>query len=137
LEKINALSLSWTLVHPITEESPCLNSKRWFCQYTRWNSCFCKTFDDMFSNTVAIRTSYTFEEVIYGLNLHRCILEASTTQYLYLDKLNSFTDAPFNVIWILFKNSKLSFWHKSIWPMRIRDGGVVYNSGSWVLSWKL
>jgi hypothetical protein len=29
----------------------------------------------MFSNTVAIRTSYTFEEVIYGLNLHRCILE--------------------------------------------------------------
>jgi inward rectifier potassium channel len=28
LEKINALSLSWTLVHPITEESPCLNSKR-------------------------------------------------------------------------------------------------------------
>jgi inward rectifier potassium channel len=53
----------------------------------------------MFSNTVAIRTSYTFEEVIYGLNLHRCILEASTTQnYLYLDKLNSFTDAPFNVI---------------------------------------
>jgi hypothetical protein len=26
---------------------------------------FCKTFDDMFSNTVAIRT-YTFEEVIYG-----------------------------------------------------------------------
>jgi hypothetical protein len=37
----------------------------------------------MFSNTVAIRTSYTFEEVIYGLNLHRCILEASQNYFVF------------------------------------------------------
>jgi inward rectifier potassium channel len=66
LEKKNALSLSWTLVHPITED-PCLNSLKMILPIHKVKFLFCKTFDDMFSNTVAIRTSYTFEEVIYGV----------------------------------------------------------------------
>jgi inward rectifier potassium channel len=93
LEKINALSLSWTLVHPLQRKVPCLNSLKMILPIhkVKW---FCKTFDDMFSNTVAIRTSYTFEEVIYGVKFAPMYTEASTTQnYFYLDKLNSFTDA--------------------------------------------
>jgi inward rectifier potassium channel len=99
LEKINALSLSWTLVHPITEESPLFKfTKDDFANTQGEILVFVKTFDDMFSNTVAIRTSYTFEEVIYGAKFEpmytRSIDNAKTI--LYLDKLNSFTDAPFN-----------------------------------------
>ncbi|CAN5723815.1 ion channel [soil metagenome] len=67
LDKINTLSLNWTLVHPINEESPLFgftgddfNSIRGeFIVYL-------KAFDDMFSNTVITRGSYTFNEVIYG-----------------------------------------------------------------------
>jgi hypothetical protein len=51
----------------------------------------------MFSNTVAIRTSYTFEEVM-GLNLNRCILEASTKNYFVFGQVESFTDAHLMII---------------------------------------
>jgi inward rectifier potassium channel len=49
LEKINALSLSWTLVHPITEES-LLNSLKMILPIRKVKFLFFKTFDDMFSN---------------------------------------------------------------------------------------
>jgi inward rectifier potassium channel len=62
LEKINALSLSWTLVHPITEESPLFKFTKDDFANTQGEILFCKTFDDMFSNTVAIRTSYTLRK---------------------------------------------------------------------------
>jgi inward rectifier potassium channel len=99
LEKINALPLSWTLVHPITEESPLYQfTKDDFANTQGEILVFVKTFDDMFSNTVAIRTSYTFEEVVYGAKFEpmytRSIDNAKTI--LYLDKLNSFKDAPLN-----------------------------------------
>jgi inward rectifier potassium channel len=99
LEKINALSLSWTLVHPITEESPLYQfTKDDFANTLGEILVFVKTFDDMFSNTVAIRTSYTFAEVIYGAKFEpmytRSIDKAKTI--LYLDKLNSFKDISLN-----------------------------------------
>jgi inward rectifier potassium channel len=50
--------------HPITEESPLFKFTKDDFANTQVKFLFCKTFDDMFSNTVAIRTSYTFEEVI-------------------------------------------------------------------------
>ena len=64
---VNALTLSWTLVHPITEESPLYNFKE--SDYKNLKGeiiVFIKAFDDMFSSTVVSRTSYIFEEVVYG-----------------------------------------------------------------------
>ncbi|OCB78114.1 ion channel [Flavobacterium crassostreae] len=67
LEKISALTLSWTLVHPITENSPlCSFSKKDYKETHGEVLVFIKTFDDMFSATVATRSSYTFDEVVYG-----------------------------------------------------------------------
>ena len=67
LRAINALTLSWTVVHPISPESPLYN----FTKEDLSNSkgeiiVFVKAFDDKFSNTVIARTSYTFQEIIYG-----------------------------------------------------------------------
>ncbi|RDI58160.1 hypothetical protein [Flavobacterium glaciei] len=93
LERINALTLSWTLVHPITENSPLYNfTKSDFNSIHREILVFVKTFDDMFSNTVAIRTSYTFEEVIYGAKFEPMYERSTdnTKTVLYLDKLNAF-----------------------------------------------
>jgi len=93
LEKINALSLSWTLVHPITEDSPLFQfSKNDFANNNGEIVVFVKTFDDMFSNTVAIRTSYTFDEVIYGAKFEPMYTRSidNSKTILNLDKLNAY-----------------------------------------------
>ena len=67
IDKINALTLSWTLVHPITENSPLFNLKEEdYGKITGELIVFVKAFDDMFSNTVVTRTSYSFREIIHG-----------------------------------------------------------------------
>ncbi|UQD56307.1 ion channel [Flavobacterium sp. K5-23] len=95
LEKVNSLSLSWTLVHPITEESPLFKfNKADFSTVNGEILVFIKTFDDMFSNTVAIRTSYTFEEVIYGAKFNPMYARSNDNSktVLHLDKLNKFEE---------------------------------------------
>ena len=98
LKKISALNLSWTLVHPITEDSPLFQfSKEDFKNIHGELLVYVKTFDDMFSTTLAIRTSYTFEEVIYGAKFIPMYArnEANTKTILNLDKLNEFVYVDF------------------------------------------
>lgn len=93
LDKIDALTLSWTLVHPITENSPLYNfTKEDFRAVNGEILVFIKTFDDMFSNTVATRTSYTFDEVVYGARFQPMYFRStdSSKTILNLDKLNAF-----------------------------------------------
>jgi inward rectifier potassium channel len=67
-QKINSLVLSWTLVHPITEESPLFGmSKTDFKTIIGEVMVNVKAFDTMFSTTVATKTSYTFNEIQYGV----------------------------------------------------------------------
>jgi inward rectifier potassium channel len=66
-QKINALALTWTLVHPIDEESPLYNFKAADFANTQGEILvYLKAFDDTFSTTVVSRTSYTFDEICYG-----------------------------------------------------------------------
>lgn len=93
LDKINALTLSWTLVHPITEDSPLYKfTKSDFKNTSGEILVFIKTFDDMFSNTVAARTSYTFDEVVYGAKFEPMYTRSTdnSSTILNLDKLNEF-----------------------------------------------
>ena len=94
MERINALTLSWTLVHPITEDSPLFGySKEDFSTTNGEIVVYIKTFDDMFSNTVAIRTSYTFAEIVYGAKFQPMYgrSDDNSKTILNLDKLNAFT----------------------------------------------
>jgi inward rectifier potassium channel len=92
MSKINTLTLSWTLVHPITEDSPLYNySEKEFAENKGEILVIVRAFDDMFSTMVTTRTSYIFNEVVYGakyiqmfnrdLNNHKTELD--------FDKLNS------------------------------------------------
>jgi inward rectifier potassium channel len=93
LSKISALSLSWTLVHPINENSPLYRlNKDDFSSIHGEILVFIKTFDDMFSSTVATRSSYTFEEIIYGAKFTPMYNRSndSSKTVLELDKLNVF-----------------------------------------------
>lgn len=92
-EKVNTLTLSWTIVHPITEDSPFYNfSKEDFENASGEIMVFVKAFDDMFSNTVVARSSYTFREIVHGAKfnpMYHRNHEANAT-VLDLEKLNSF-----------------------------------------------
>ena len=94
MERINSLSLSWTLVHPINENSPLfLFSKEDFKSTEGEILVFVKTFDDMFSTTVAARTSYLFSEFVYGakFDLMYTENESNTKTILHLDRLDSYS----------------------------------------------
>lgn len=99
LDRINALSLSWTLVHAITEQSPLYNFTEDDFKKTHGEILvFITTFDDMFSNTVAARTSYTFNEIIYGAKFETMYNRSKdgTKTILYLDKLNQYHTTNFS-----------------------------------------
>jgi inward rectifier potassium channel len=65
--KINALVLNWTIVHPITEESPLYGMTLEDMRNSRLEIIvMVKAFDNAYSNTVVARTSYLASEIIWG-----------------------------------------------------------------------
>jgi inward rectifier potassium channel len=99
LDTINSLTLSWTIVHPINEESPLFGFLKEDFENTQGEFIvFIKAFDDKFSNTVVTRSSYTFKEIIVGakfIPMYYRNDEANKT-ILDLEKLNSFIPAELN-----------------------------------------
>lgn len=99
LEKVNTLNLSWTVVHPITENSP-------FYGFTEQDYrdidgeilVFTKVFDDMYSSHVIKRTSYTFDEIVYGAKFDLMYNRSKddTKTILHVDKLNSYQKVHIN-----------------------------------------
>ena len=93
---VTSLTLSWTIVHPITEESPLYNfTKEDFSNNTGEVLVFIKSFDDMFSNIVVARTSYIFNEVVFGAKFKPMYKSSDDSKktILFIDKLNSFVPA--------------------------------------------
>jgi inward rectifier potassium channel len=93
MARVNTLSLSWTLVHHITENSPLFGfQKEDLLQTDGEIIVFIKTFDDMYSTTVGTKTSYTFNEIMYGAKFELMYAEneSKTKTILQLDKLDSF-----------------------------------------------
>jgi inward rectifier potassium channel len=93
---VTALTLSWTIVHPITETSPLYKfTQEDFANNKGEILVFVKAFDDMFSNIVVARTSYIFSEVVLGAKFKPMYKssESNIKTILYLDKINSFDTA--------------------------------------------
>ena len=86
LKKINTLSLNWTVVHKIDENSP-------FYGFTEED--FKNTdieiivqvgaFDEVFSNTVVQRTSYITSEIAYGAKFLPMYYPSEDNQSTILD----------------------------------------------------
>ena len=93
LPKINALNLNWTLVHPITENSPLSNlTEDDYATIDGEFLIFLKVFDDMFSTTVVKKASYSFDEIIFGAKFLPMFSQNGNQKktVLHLDKLNLF-----------------------------------------------
>lgn len=92
-ERIDTFSMNWTVVHPIDDESPLLN----FTEDDMKNSDLelyvqISGFDNIFSNVVMHRTSYTFQEILWGAKFKPMYHESAdgVTTILELNKLNDF-----------------------------------------------
>ncbi|MBC7874633.1 MAG: Inward rectifier potassium channel Irk [Ferruginibacter sp.] len=93
LSKINSLSLSWTIVHPITETSPFYGfSKEDIANTDIEIMVFVKGFDEVFSNNVVTRTSYVSAEIIWGAKFRMMYHpnDDKSKTILDLDKLNDY-----------------------------------------------
>jgi len=67
ISKANTLISNWTLVHIINEESPFYGLTKEDIDNSKAEILvFVQGFDESFSNTVISRTSYTYEEFVYG-----------------------------------------------------------------------
>ncbi len=97
--RVNSLSLSWTVVHPITEESPLYGMNETdFLSASGELLVFVTAFDEMYSSTVAAKTSYVFEEIVYGARFDMMYGRDESNRHtlIQLDKLNAFTRIPMN-----------------------------------------
>ena len=100
INKINTLSLNWTVVHKIDESSP-------FFELTKGNFetmdveifVHIRAFDEVFSNTVVQRTSYSshHKEIIFAqkFNMMYAPSKSQKTTILNLDLIDSYT--PYSI----------------------------------------
>jgi len=66
-KRVSLLSLNWTVVHPLDEKSPLWGiTQDDLVKYEATFAILLKAFDDTFSQTVHSRTSYQYDEVVWG-----------------------------------------------------------------------
>ena len=93
INKIASLALSWTIVHPINEDSPLFGMNYDEIMDADVEILYnLKGFDDHFSNIVQQRTSYTISEVVYGAKFTPAFHKSDdgNTTILELDKINAY-----------------------------------------------
>lgn len=91
ISKINSLAISWTIVHPIDENSPFYGLNEEELRNTNLEVMpGIKAFDDHYSNTVQQRTSYTVNDLVYGARFLPAFQRSEDGSHtvLELDKLN-------------------------------------------------
>ena len=91
--KINYLSLSWTIVHPIDENSPLKNiSIKELEEREAEILILLKAFDETFSQTVYARRSYKHHEIKWDAKFVSIIHDSDEGTALHLDKINEFIE---------------------------------------------
>lgn len=95
--KINGLSLSWTIVHPIDDKSPFYGLNKEDIASTDIEvMIYIKAFDEVFSNNVVTRTSYISSEIVWGAKFRMMYQpnDDMSKTILNLDKINDFDFVP-------------------------------------------
>lgn len=92
--KVQNLPMNWTIVHPIDEDSPLLELNESDMRDADVELyVLVKGFDDVFSNVVLERTSYTYHEIKFNRKFVPMYRETGTTTILEMDKLNESVEA--------------------------------------------
>jgi inward rectifier potassium channel len=92
--KVQSLPMNWTVVHPIDENSPLLGLNEEELKAADVELyVLIRAFDDVFSNFVLKRTSYTYAEIMFNRKFVPMYRETGTTTILELNKLNESVEA--------------------------------------------
>lgn len=97
LDKVMSLALSWTIVHPITEESPLYGLTKQEIDDSKVQVLVnIRAFDEGYSNTVVSRTSYTWHEIIDNAKFNPMFrkMPDDSAILLELEKINDYQKAP-------------------------------------------
>ena len=94
-ERVDSLPMNFTVVHPIDEKSPIYNlgfDEMKIADLELY--VLVRGFDDVYSNVVLQRTSYTYEEIKFNVKFVQMYRESEdkNTTILQLDKLNEYTE---------------------------------------------
>jgi len=101
ISKASTLTLNWTLVHVIDEDSPLYNlSKEDIANAKSEMLVFVQGFDETFSNTVISRSSYTYEEFVYGARFTPMYEsnETGDSTILHMNKLDDIEPAAISIV---------------------------------------
>ncbi|MBS1746077.1 MAG: transporter [Bacteroidetes bacterium] len=92
--RIDSLSMNWTVVHPINEDSPFYGLTEEDLSLTDAEVyVLVRGFDDVFSNTVLQKTSYRYNEIIFDAKFDKMYYENddNTTTIIEINKLNNYS----------------------------------------------
>ncbi len=84
---------NWTIVHPVNETSPIYGLTRKEIEEAESEMLvFVRGYDEEYANTVVARSSYTFNEFIYGAKFDIMYepSEDKSTTLLHMDKIDSY-----------------------------------------------
>ncbi|OKS86356.1 ion channel [Mucilaginibacter polytrichastri] len=98
--RVSILTLSWTVVHPLTEDSPLysITAEDMKSSNATFNILI-QAFDDTFSQTVHSRTSYQHDEIIWGAKFVPAFSHDQDGQVqLHLGKISDYTDVELPII---------------------------------------
>ena len=95
--RIENLPMNWTVVHPINESSPLLNLSLEDMESGDLELYVSvRGFNDVYSNTVLQRTSYTYNEIMLNKKFTPMYYETESGTVLELQKLNKFVTVDIN-----------------------------------------
>ncbi|MFD0793933.1 ion channel [Mucilaginibacter litoreus] len=91
-KNVSLLTLNWTVVHPLDENSPLVDmTNEELIRNEAGFSVLLKAFDDTFSQTVHSRTAYTAADLVWNARFMPMFSRDEDGRIvLYLDKLNEF-----------------------------------------------
>ncbi len=91
-EKIDFFPLSWTIVHPIDEQSPLYGFDKNALEESDCEMMILiKAFDDVFSQSVHARRSYKFHEIVWGAKFTKIFTpSANGKTIIQLDKISEY-----------------------------------------------
>lgn len=98
ISSLNSLAVAWTIVHPITEDSPMYGYEPSDLEELDFELIvFVRAYDEDFANTVIARTSYTYDEIVYGAKFSPVFYDSPEGKGTIVDhrKLNHFEKIAF------------------------------------------
>jgi inward rectifier potassium channel len=94
LDKISLLTTSWTIVHPLNDESPIVQLKKEDLEMSDVELIIqIEGFDETYNQQVSTRTSYVFSEIIFNAKFKRILHhDENGLPYINLGELSAFEE---------------------------------------------